>query len=153
MATTTDKKTTKAAPKATAKSVKAPKAEAKTTAKSAKPAAKAVKTSKADVNSFAVIQIGGVQLKVEEGKLYEVEKLEGDKGDSFDVTEVLMYSKDDTVTLGKPFIDGAKVSLRIDSQKKGEKIDGFKYKAKSRYHKRYGHRALITRVEVQKISV
>lgn len=101
---------------------------------------------------FAVIKISGVQLKVYEGKEYEVNKLSGNKGDKIEVTDVLMVADGDDVKIGKPTVDGAKVDLEITSQKKGEKIKGFVYKSKSRYRRRFGFRASLTRVKVVKIS-
>lgn len=107
-------------------------------------------TSKSE--KFAVIKISGVQLKVYEGKEYEVNKLSGNKGEKIEVTDVLVIADGEDVKIGKPIVDGAKVDLEITSQKKGEKINGFVYKAKSRYRRRFGFRASITRVKVIKIS-
>jgi large subunit ribosomal protein L21 len=100
---------------------------------------------------FAVIQISGTQLKVYEGKEYEVEKISGQKGDKVEIKEVLLVNDGKEAKIGEPFVKDAKVVLEITSQKKGEKIDGLKYKAKSRYRKHYGHRAQITKVLVKKI--
>lgn len=101
---------------------------------------------------FAVIKISGVQLKVEEGKEYEVNKLSGNKGDTLEIKDVLLVHQGDETKLGTPLVEGSKVVLEITSQKKGDKIDGLVYKAKSRYRKRYGFRPNITRVLVKKIS-
>ena len=101
---------------------------------------------------FAVIKLAGTQLKVFEGKQYEVNKLKGEKGDKLEIEEVLLIHDGKDTKIGTPLVKDAKVSLEITSQKKGEKIDGLKYKAKSRYRKRYGFRPEITRVIVKKIS-
>jgi large subunit ribosomal protein L21 len=101
---------------------------------------------------FAVIELAGTQLKVREGLQYEVKKLSGNKGDKIEIENVLMIAEGDDVKVGEPYIDGAKVTLEITSQKKGEKVKVFKYKAKSRYRRQYGHRPAITRVLVKKIS-
>jgi large subunit ribosomal protein L21 len=101
---------------------------------------------------FAVIKLAGSQLKITEGKQYEVKKLKGEKGDKIEITEVLLIVDGEDVKIGTPNVEGAKVTLEITSQKKGEKIDVFKYKAKSRYRRSYGHRPQITRVLVKKIS-
>ena len=103
-------------------------------------------------NSFAIIQISGIQLKVKEGEKYEVNKLEGKKGDKIEVKEVLMISDGENIKVGKPYVDDAKVVLLIDAQTKGEKGIGFKYKAKARYRKSYGFRADLTRIIVKKIE-
>ena len=101
---------------------------------------------------FAVIKLAGTQLKVFEGKQYEVNKLKGEKGDKLEIEEVLLVHDGKDTKIGAPLVKDAKVSLEITSQKKGEKIDVLKYKAKSRYRRRYGFRPQITRVIVKKIS-
>ncbi len=100
---------------------------------------------------FAVIKISGIQLKVYEGMEYEINKLEGKKGDKLDITDVLLVVDGDDVKLGNPLVEGSKVTLEITSQKKDKKVDVFKYKAKSRYRRSFGYRALISRVLVKKI--
>ncbi len=102
-------------------------------------------------NKFAVIKIAGTQLKVSEGQEFEVRKIEGKKGDVIEITDVLLISDGDKVTLGTPVIEGAKVVLEITSQKKGEKVNGFKFSAKSRNRTHFGARQLITKVLVKKI--
>ena len=78
---------------------------------------------------FAVIKISGIQLKVYEGIEYEINKLEGKKGDKLDITDVLLVVDGDDVKLGNPLVEGSKVTLEITSQKKDKKVDVFKYKA------------------------
>ncbi len=100
---------------------------------------------------FAVIKLGGTQLKVVEGNEYEVNRIDGEKGDKVEISEVLLLAEGNSVKIGKPYIEGGKVVLEITSQKKDKKVDVFKYKAKSRYRKSIGHRSLITRVLVKEI--
>ncbi len=102
---------------------------------------------------FAVVEIKGSQVKVYEGKKYEVDFIEGEKGSKVDFDKVLLFSEEGKVKLGKPYLSKAKVTTVIDSQKKGEKIDGLKFKSKSRYRRHYGHRSLVTRLLVKEISV
>lgn len=101
---------------------------------------------------FAVIKLAGSQLKVFEGKEYEVNKLSGKKGDKIEIEAVLLIHDGKETKIGEPIVKDAKVTLEITSQKKGEKIDGLIYRAKSRYRKRYGFRPMITRVLVKKIA-
>ena len=102
---------------------------------------------------FAVIEISGTQVKVFEGKKYEVDYIEGEKGTKLKLDKVLLVSDGEKMTVGKPYVEKANVEVVIDSQKKDEKIRGLIYKAKSRYRKSYGHRSLITRLLIEKISV
>lgn len=163
--TTKKKTTTKTTKKAVSKSIK--KAEPKKTAKKATPkksVAKKSATKKAvtkttlkyadakNSDKFAIIKIAGSQLKVVEGLKYEVKKLEGAKGDTIENTDVLLVAKGKDVKVGTPTVKGAKVTLQIDSQKKGDKVRSFKFKAKSRYRKTIGSRELLTRVLVKKIE-
>ncbi len=104
-----------------------------------------------NIEKFAVIKISGTQLKVYEGKEYEVNKIEGNKGDKVEITDVLLVFDGKDIKLGAPLVEGSKVTLEITSQKKDKKVDVFKYKAKSRYTRSMGHRALISRVLVKKI--
>ncbi len=108
---------------------------------------------KTENTKFAVIEISGAQLKVFEGKKYEIDYIEAQKGDKIEIDKVLLVSDDEKVHVGKPYLEKAKVSVTIDAQKKAEKIKGLIFKAKSRYRKHYGHRALLTRILVEKISV
>ena len=117
-----------------------------------KETAKEKKAEIKEPEKFAVIKISGVQLKVYEGKEYEVNKLDGKKGDKLDVKEVLLVADGENVQIGQPFVEGAVVKLEITSQKKGEKINGFVYKSKSRHRRKFGSRQLITRVKVSKIQ-
>ena len=101
---------------------------------------------------FAVIKLGGTQLKVYEGVEYEVNKLDAKKGEKIEVTDVLLISDGKDTKVGEPLVKGAKVVLEVVAQKKDKKVDVFKYKAKSRYRRSRGHRALISRVLVKEIK-
>lgn len=103
-------------------------------------------------SKFAVISISGVQLKVYEGKEYEISKIAGNKGDKKEISEVLLFVNDNDIKIGNPFVNDIKVLLEITSQIKGKKINGLKYKAKSRYRKHFGSRPLLTKVLVKKIG-
>lgn len=105
-----------------------------------------------ETKKFAVIKLAGVQLKIYEGKEYEVNKLEGEKGDTLEIKDVLLVQNGEDTKVGTPLVDGAKVVLEITSQKKDDKVRVFKFKAKSRYRRTQGHRALITRVAVKSID-
>ena len=101
---------------------------------------------------FAIIKIAGTQLKVFEGKEYDINKIEGNKGDKVEIPDVLLVVDGDDIKMGDPLVKDSKVVLEITSQKKDAKIDVLKYKAKSRYRKSIGHRALISRVLVKEIK-
>ncbi|MBI2356898.1 50S ribosomal protein L21 [Candidatus Dojkabacteria bacterium] len=109
-------------------------------------------TTKEITKKYAIVDINGTQARLSEGDMVEGKKLAGEKGDKYVSEKVLLIADGENVEIGKPYIDGASVEFVIDSQKKGKKIDIFKYKAKARYRRSYGSRPLVTRLEVKKIK-
>lgn len=100
---------------------------------------------------YAVIKNGGHQYKVEEGQVIQVEKLVSD-GSSYVFDEVLLVVDGDKVEVGMPTVAGMKVYGDVVSEVKGEKIEVFKYKSKSRYRKHTGHRQKYTQVKITGIG-
>lgn len=100
---------------------------------------------------YAVIKTGGKQYKVVENQVLSVEKLEGD-GKSFVFDEVLLLVDGDKVEIGAPTLAGVKVYADVIAEVKGEKIEVFKYKSKSRYRKHTGHRQKYTQVKISGIG-
>ncbi len=101
---------------------------------------------------YAIIKTGGKQYKVAEGDVILVEKLSAEEGASVVFDEVLTVVNDGDVKVGKPLVEGAKVTAKVEAQGKGKKIRVFKYKAKSNYRKRQGHRQPYTKVTIEKIE-
>lgn len=100
---------------------------------------------------YAIIETGGKQVKVEEGQVLYVEKLDVDEGESFTFDKVLFVGGDN-VKVGTPFVEGATVSAKVEKQGRQKKIVVFKYKAKKNYHKKQGHRQPYTKIIVEKIN-
>ena len=101
--------------------------------------------------TFAVIATGGKQYLVTKGEKIQVEKLDGKAGDKITFDQVLATISDKDYTLGKPTIDGASVEAKIIKQGRGSKIVVMKYKPKSKYRKKIGHRQAYTELEIVKI--
>ncbi len=102
---------------------------------------------------YAIVKTGGKQYKVAAGGVIIVEKIEGERDDSVELTEVLMISGDDgAMQVGAPTVAGAKVIARIIEQGKNKKINGFTYKPKKNIHHRYGHRQKHTKLHIQSIE-
>lgn len=101
---------------------------------------------------YAVIQTGGKQYKVSEGQKLKIEKIDSSKGNKVEFQDVLLFVDDQKVEVGKPKLS-VKVRANIIEQIKGKKIDVFKYKAKTGYHKKTGHRQNLTEVQIDKIGV
>lgn len=100
----------------------------------------------------AVIQTGGKQYLVSPKDKLTIEKLPATTGDSITFDQVLLVANDDKVTVGKPLIVGSKVIAKVLDQKKSDKIVVFKYRAKSRYRRKQGHRQQQTVVEIESIT-
>lgn len=100
---------------------------------------------------YAIIKTGGKQYCVEEGKKISVEKIDAQVGEEVCFDEVLLVSGDET-KVGQPTVAGAKVTAKVVEHGKGNKIRIFKYKAKSNYRRRQGHRQPYTMVEIEKIE-
>ncbi len=100
---------------------------------------------------YAIVKTGGKQYCVEEGKKISVEKLDAEVGAEVVFDQVLLVAGDE-VKVGAPVVAGAKVTAKVLEQGKGKKIRIFKYKAKSNYRRRQGHRQPFTKVEVTKIE-
>lgn len=92
--------------------------------------------------SFAVIQTGGKQYKVAVGDEISVEKITGDYkvGDSVTIDSVVLKDDGKATVLGAPFISGSSVTATITESGKLDKVMVVRYRQKSRYHKRNGHR-------------
>lgn len=99
---------------------------------------------------IAVIHTGGKQYIVKEGDVIKIEKLEANVGDkvSFDT---LLSAEGDKVTLGTPSL-GQNVSGEVTEQGRSAKVEVVKYKAKSRYTRRTGHRQAFTKVKITKVA-
>jgi len=102
---------------------------------------------------FAVIKTGGKQYKVNVGDKLKIERLDAEAGESVEFKEVLMQADEDNgiVKIGRPFIDGAKVTGKVLGEEKDDKITIIKFKPKKRYKRKAGHRQLHTEVEITEI--
>ncbi len=101
---------------------------------------------------FAVVKTGGKQYKVSEGDVIQVEKLEGEVGAAVTLDQVLMVGENEDVQVGTPMLDGNQVTAEITEQLKDKKIIVFKKKRRKNYRRKNGHRQLVTRLKITKIS-
>ncbi len=101
---------------------------------------------------YAVVQTGGKQYRVEEGKKIVVEKLAGKAGDEVILDQVLLVGKGEKVNIGRPMLEGASVVAKVVSQRRSPKVIVFKKRSKKGYKKTIGHRQYITELEIKKIK-
>ena len=99
---------------------------------------------------YAIIKTGGKQYKVSEGDEIIIEKLEENSAVTFE--EVLAIFDGDSAKIGTPVVEGAKVTATVVKNGKGPKLRIFKYKHKTNYRRRQGHRQPFTKVKIDKIE-
>lgn len=102
---------------------------------------------------FAVIKTGGKQYKAQVGKTLTIEKIKGEykAGDKLTFSDVLLTQAGDKVSVGTPLVSGASVEGEIVSIGRNQKVTVIKYKQKSRYFKKNGHRQPHFKVKITKI--
>ncbi|MCG8424507.1 MAG: 50S ribosomal protein L21 [Proteobacteria bacterium] len=100
---------------------------------------------------YAVIQTGGKQYRVQPGDTVLVEKLSGDAGDSVEFDRVLLVSGDDSVLVGKPWVDRARVTGEIVEHRRGEKLIVYKFKRRKDYRRKTGHRQDYSAVKIGEV--
>ncbi|MDP3996745.1 MAG: 50S ribosomal protein L21 [bacterium] len=103
------------------------------------------------MSEFAVIKTGGKQYQVSVGDVIVIEKIKGDykEGDSITFDKVLLVESGNATTVGTPYIPEAKVTAVIKEIGRSPKITVVKYKAKSRYYKKRGHRQPFFKVKIE----
>ena len=100
---------------------------------------------------YAIIATGGKQYKVEEGDVIRVEKLGAEAGENVVFDQVLAVS-DGELKAGCPTLEGATVSASVIENGRAKKVIVYKYKRKTGYHKKNGHRQYYTEVRIDKIN-
>ncbi|NLX19215.1 MAG: 50S ribosomal protein L21 [Desulfobulbus sp.] len=101
---------------------------------------------------YAIIRTGGKQYQVEAGDTLRVEKLEGDVGDTVELSEVLLLVDGEAVKVGQPVVEGAKVVAKIVEQGRHKKITVFKKKRRKGYQVKKGHRQMFTALTIETIA-
>ena len=101
---------------------------------------------------YAVIETGGKQHRVTEGELIRVEKIEAETGSIIDFDRVLMVGEGETIKVGTPVVDGAKVSAKVVQHGRGDKVTILKFKRRKHHMKRQGHRQWFTEIKVTAIN-
>ena len=100
---------------------------------------------------YAIIETGGKQVRVEVGSKIYVEKLEAEVGSTITIDKVLLVG-DKSLKVGTPYVEGAKVTAKVEKQGLSKKIRVFKYKSKANEHKTIGHRQPYTCLVIESIK-
>lgn len=113
----------------------------------------ATKTKESKNIGFAVIETGGKQYLVKQGDGLKIERLKGVKEDgaiTFDKVLLLVDGKE--IKIGDPYVSGAKVSAKLEGEIKGKKVTILRYKSKTRYKKKKGHRQIHSKITITEIK-
>jgi large subunit ribosomal protein L21 len=102
--------------------------------------------------AYAIIKTGGKQYKVATGDVLLVEKLEGQPGTETQFSEVLFYSKGETIKSDADSLKGATVVAEVVAQAKADKVIAFKYRRRKGYHRTVGHRQKLTKIKITAIN-
>jgi large subunit ribosomal protein L21 len=101
---------------------------------------------------YAVIKHGGKQYKVREGDILELDRMEVEPKSLVEIEEVLIVADDDSIKIGKPVVEGAKVVLEVINHGRGKKVIIFKKRRRKDSKKKRGFRRDFTRVRVKEIQ-
>jgi large subunit ribosomal protein L21 len=102
--------------------------------------------------TYAIIETGGKQYRVQPGETVRIEKLAVGEGETVTFDKVLVVNNEGNLTVGAPFVSGAKVTATVKAQGKAPKIIVFKYHNKVNYRRKTGHRQPFTAVTIEKIE-
>jgi large subunit ribosomal protein L21 len=103
--------------------------------------------------TYAIIETGGKQLRVEAGRFYDIELLHAESDEKVTIESVLLVQHDGEITIGQPLVAGAKVEGTVMRHLRGRKVLVYKMKPKKKTRKKRGHRQEITRLMINSISL
>jgi large subunit ribosomal protein L21 len=102
---------------------------------------------------YALVEFKGRQYRAEKGALLRVDKIDAEPGSKLDIDSVLLLSRDgNDITVGTPYVEGARVSAVVEGHEKGKKIIVFKYKPKKDYRRKTGHRQQYSVIKIEDIA-
>jgi len=101
--------------------------------------------------TYAIIETGGKQYKVAAGDKIKVDYLGAGEGKEVELSRVLLIADGKDTLVGNPAVENARVTATCLDEGKGDKLIVFRYKNKVRYHKKTGHRQLVTTLQINDI--
>jgi large subunit ribosomal protein L21 len=104
------------------------------------------------MQAYAILETGGKQALVRVGDRIEIEKLSVEAGTDVELDTVCAVSDGTNLKVGTPYVEGAKVTLTIDGQKRGKKVVNFKMKRRKGDRRKVGHRQELTVATVKAIA-
>jgi len=105
------------------------------------------------MTSYAIIEIGGTQLRVEPGRFYDVNRIAAEEDAAVTIDKVLFVQNDGEISIGQPLVAGATIEMTVMRHLRGAKIIVYKMKPKKKTRKKRGHRQELTRLMVNSITI
>ena len=102
---------------------------------------------------YAIIRSGGKQYRAEVGGTIDVDRLPNEVGDSINIGDVLLVANGEDTVIGQPRVEGALVTVTVVDQFRGKKIIVYKYRQRTNYRRKQGHRQYYTRLRIDEISI
>ena len=103
--------------------------------------------------SYAIVEASGQQFWVQPNRYYDLDRLHADVDAKITLEKVLLVKNGDDATVGKPYVQGASVELKVMAHRRGQKVIVYKMRPKKKTRRKNGHRQELTRVMVESISV
>ncbi len=102
---------------------------------------------------YAVFELAGHQFSVEEGACVKIPFRDVEKGSKIDIDSILLIKDDDNTLIGNPFVDGAKIEAEVLGDGKDDKVEIYKYKRRTKYRRRQGHRQQYSEIKINRIVI
>ena len=102
---------------------------------------------------YAIIRSGGKQYRAEVGATIDVDRLPNEIGETLEISDVLLVSDGEEAHIGAPLVDGATVAATVVEQFRGKKIIVYKYRQRTNYRRKRGHRQHYTRLRIDDIRI
>ena len=106
-----------------------------------------------DNKLFAIAEASGKQFLFEENKYYDLDRINAKDKEKITLENILLINENDNITIGKPFVENAKIELEVVSHKRGKKVIVYKMRPKKKTRRKMGHRQELTRVMVKSIKL
>ena len=100
---------------------------------------------------YAVFEVSGFQVNAEEGSIIRIPQQDAEKGAKIDFNEVLLVKKGEETIVGKPYVDGARIEAEVIDHGQDDKVLVFKFKRRTKYRKKQGHRQDYSEIKINKI--
>ena len=106
-----------------------------------------------ETGSYAIVEASGQQFWVQPNRYYDLDRLHAEVDAKITLDKVLLVKNGDVSTVGKPYVQGASVELKVMAHRRGQKVIVYKMRPKKKTRRKNGHRQELTRVMVESISV